>query len=279
MNMADTNKTWIMNFTDTIKGLIKKKPVDAELYEEPRQAEEKHTSGGGEKAENPYLTARRTWNDHVGSVVSQRQTWQVIGILSLLIALASVGGMIYYTNQSKYIPYIVEVDKLGQTIPIGPVKAGAKANQRIIHAAIADWISCARMVSSDVANQRKCVFKVYSMLAPKEPATAKMTEWLSGTEDSSPFKRAEKEMVSIDIKTVLPQTVDKVSAAGTWRVEWLETTRDRQGVLTSPPVNWQALVTVYMGEATSSTTDEELRNNPLSIYVRDFSWSRIVTGN
>ncbi len=43
---------------------------------------------------NPYLNARRDWNDHVGSVVSSRQTWQIIGILSLLIALAGVGGMI-----------------------------------------------------------------------------------------------------------------------------------------------------------------------------------------
>jgi type IV secretory pathway TrbF-like protein len=50
-----------------------------------------------------------------------------------------------------------------------------------------------------------------------------MNEWLNGTPDSSPFKRAAKEMVSTEIKTVIPQTPD------TWQVEWMETTRDRQG--------------------------------------------------
>lgn len=248
-----------MSIADTLKGLIVKR--------KPRPSKE--PLAGGQRAgaaENPYLAARRTWNDHVGGVVTQLQTWQVIGILSLLIALASVGGVIHIGSQSKFIPYVVEVDKLGQAVAAGPVQAAGKADPRVIHAAVADWMSCARMVSVDVAMQRKCVFKVYAMLAPNDPATQKMNEWLNG---SSPFKRAEKEMVSVEIKTVIPQTPD------TWQVEWVETTRDRQGVLKGQPVTWRALVTTYIAEVTPNTTDEQLRNNPLSIFVRDYAWSRI----
>lgn len=219
--------------------------------------------------ENPYLNARRSWNAHVGGVVSNLQTWQVIGILSLLIALASVGGVIQVGSQSKFIPYVVQVDKMGTAVAAGPVSASDKADPRVIHAAVSDWISCSRMVSPDVAMQRKCVFKVYSMLAPNDPATPKMNEWLNGTEEASPFKRAEKEMVNIEIKTVIPQTPT------TWQVEWVETTRDRQGTSRTAPVTWRALVTTYQAEVTANTTDDQLRNNPLSVYVRDFSWSRI----
>ena len=53
------------------------------------------------------------------------------------------------------------------------------------------------------------------------------------------------------------------------------TTRDRQGTPKGKPVTWRALVTVYVAEVTPQTTDEQLRNNPLSVYVRDYSWSRI----
>ncbi len=259
-----------MSIADTIKGLIFKKPAKNAAPHDPRGSQEPLSGGrhAGE-TENPYLTARRTWNDHVGSVVSQRQTWQVIGILSLLIALAAVGGMIHIGSQSKFIPYVVEVDKLGQTVAAGPVMAASRADPRVIHAAIADWMNCARMVTPDVALQRKCVFKVYSMLAPNDPATPKMNEWMNGTPDSNPFKRAAKEMVSIEIKSVIQQTPD------TWQVEWVETTRDRQGTMRAQPVTWRALVTTYIAEVTPNTTDEQLRNNPLSIYVRDFSWSRI----
>lgn len=223
-----------------------------------------------DSVDNPYLTARRTWNEHVGAVVSSRQTWQVVGILSLLIALAGVGGIIHIGSQSKFIPYVIEVDKHGQTVAVGPTTAGSAADPRVIHASVADYITSARMVTPDVALQRKAVFRVYSMLSPNDSATAKMNEWLNGTPDSSPFKRATKEMVSIEIKSVLPQSPD------TWQVDWTETTRDRQGILKGKPANLRALVNVYTAVPTSQTTDEQLRNNPLGIYVRDFSWSNLL---
>jgi hypothetical protein len=70
-----------MSFADTIKGLIFKKPAKAERdARDPRRSNEPMKAAAAGEAENPYLAARRTWNDHVGSVVSQRQTWQVIGI-------------------------------------------------------------------------------------------------------------------------------------------------------------------------------------------------------
>ncbi|MEQ7536637.1 MULTISPECIES: conjugal transfer protein TrbF [Gammaproteobacteria] len=254
-----------MSFADTIKGLIFKKKPDRR--QSPQSSEAGPRSSG---LENPYLSARRTWNEHVGSVVSSRQTWQVVGILSLLIALAGVGGVIHIGSQSKFIPYVVQVDKMGQTIAAGPVTAADKADPRIVHATVADFITSARMVTPDVALQRKAVFKVYSVLSPNDPATAKMNEWLNGNADASPFKRAAKEMVNIEITSVIPQSPD------TWQVDWTETTRDRQGALKGQPVPMRALVTVYTAEPTSQTTDEQLRNNPMGIYVRDYSWSRLL---
>lgn len=261
-----------MSVADTVKGWFIRKPSAPERDPcDPRRAGDP-LAGGRRQGEldNPYLAARRTWNDHVGAVVAQRQTWQVIGILSLLIALAGVGGMIHLGSQSKFIPYVVEVDKLGQTVAAGPLTAAAKADPRIVHAAVAEFIGDARMVSPDVALQRRAVFRVYAKLAPNDPATAKMNEWLNGHAAASPFKRAETEMVSVEIKTVLAQSPD------TWQVDWLETRRDRQGTVKEAPVTMRALVTVYTAEVASQTTDEQLRNNPMSIFVRDFSWSRIL---
>jgi type IV secretion system protein TrbF len=252
-----------MSFGDTIKSLVWKSP-DSQSKDTPAVAERQHAS-----TDNPYLNARRTWNHHVGTVVAQRQAWQVVAILSLLIALAAVGGVVHIGSQSKFLPYVVEVDKLGQTLTVGPLEATGRTDPRVVHAAIAEWLSCARLVTPDMALQRKCVFRVYSMLAPNDAATPKMNEHLNGTEDASPFKRAASEMVSIEIRTVIPQTPT------TWQVEWMETTHDRQGARKGSPVTWRALVTTYVAEVTQTTTDEQLRNNPMSIYVRDYSWARV----
>ena len=218
--------------------------------------------------DNPYLSARRTWNDHIKGVHASRQTWQMIGILALLIALAGVGGMIHIGSQSRFVPYVVEVDKLGQALAVAPAERASAIDQRVVHASVASFISDVRLVTPDVALQRKAVFRLYSMLSGSDPATAKTNEWLNGIEDSSPFKRAIKETVSTEVLSVIPQTPD------TWQVDWMETVRDRQGILKGQPFRMRALVTVYTVPATPQTTEEQVRNNPLGIYVRDYSWSK-----
>lgn len=255
-----------MHFSDALKRLVFKKPADENKMigseTEKRQVKRQ------ENKDNPYLTARREWNAHTRSVVSAKQTWQVIGILSLLIALASVGGMIHIGSQSKYIPYVIEVDKLGQAQAFGPVTAASNQNPKVLGAIASRFIENARMVSPDVALQRKAIFSVYAHLAPNDPATIKMNEWLNGDTGSSPFKRAEKEMVNIEITSVLPQTPT------TWQVDWTEETRDRQGIK-NQSAQMRALITVYTADTSPQTTEAQMRNNPLSIYVRDFSWSRL----
>ncbi len=252
-----------MRIVDAMKRLIFKKTDDerkttVELEGGRRQSEN----------ENPYLAARRTWNDQSAANVASRQMFQLLGVLALLVALAGVGGVTYIGSQSKFIPYVVEVDQLGQHRAAAPADRAAPVDPRVVHAAVADWISSIRLVTPDIALQRKAVFKVYSMLAPNDPATVKSNEWLNGTDESSPFARATKETASIEITSVIPQTPD------TWQVDWTETVRDRQGVKKGESRRWRALVTVYVMPTTPETTEEDMRNNPLGIHVRDFSWSK-----
>lgn len=220
--------------------------------------------------ENPFLNAQRTWNDHVGGVVSSLQTWQVVGILSLLIALAGVGGMIHIGSQSKFVPFIYQVDKHNEVHAVGPLERASAVSPGIVRAAVANFINDARIVTPDVALQRKAVFRVFSMLSTKDPSTARMNEWLNGTEESSPFRRAEQETVSVEIASVLPQTAE------TWQVDWVETVRDRQGTVKGEPARMRALVTTYVVAPTASTPDEQQNNNPAGIYVREFSWSKLI---
>jgi len=220
------------------------------------------------ESENPYLAARRTWNDQSAANVASRQMFQLLGVLALLVALAGVGGMVYIGSQSRFVPYVVEVDRHGQQQAVARADRAAPIDQRVLHASVADWVGSMRLVTPDIALQRKAVFKVYAMLAPNDPATAKANEWLNGTEESNPFKRAARETASIEITSVIPQTPD------TWQVDWMETVRDRQGVKKGEAQRWRALVTVYVIPATPETTEEDLRNNPLGVHVRDFSWSK-----
>ena len=256
-----------MNIGTMISRLARRRPAN----EAGGQRVEPTILDGGRRqceSENPYLAARRTWNDQSAANSASRQMFQLLGVLALLVALAGVGGMVYIGSQSRFVPYVVEVDRLGQQQAVARADRAAPIDQRVLHASVADWVGSMRLVTPDIALQRKAVFKVYAMLAPNDPATAKANEWLNGTEESNPFKRAARETASIEITSVIPQTPD------TWQVDWMETVRDRQGVKKGEAQRWRALVTVYVIPATPETTEEDLRNNPLGVHVRDFSWSK-----
>ena len=214
---------------------------------------------------NPYLNAQRAWNDQFGRIMSSRQMWQVVALVCLLVTLVAVGGIVEIGRQSKVVPYVVEVNKLGEALAMRPAQAAQSVDQRVVRANVASFISDARLVTSDGPLQRAAVLRVYADLAANDPATAKMNEWLNGTPESNPFKRAATEMVSVDIKSVMPQT------DSTWQVDWVETVRDRKGVITGVPCLMRALVTVYVQPPIA---EEQIRQNPLGIFVRDFSWTK-----
>jgi type IV secretion system protein TrbF len=222
-----------------------------------------------EDGKNPYLNARRTWNSHVGSLIASRMIWQVVAVTSLMIVLASVGGLVYIGSQSRFIPYVVEVDKLGEVAAQAPLQRAGAIDPRIVREAVGNFITNARMVTPDIALQRKAVFDVYAMLNKGSAASNKMTEFLNGKPDMNPFNRAAKETVNTEILSIIPQT------ANTWQVDWKETVRDRKnGAVIGKPYLMRALVITGVRAGSGGASDEQMRANPLGIYVSDFAWSK-----
>ena len=237
-----------------------------ESDQQARQTDE-FMQGGRRQGENenPYLSARRTWNDHMRGVQASRTMWQLLALLCLLIALAAVGGVIAIGSQSKFIPYVVQVNKLGEAVAVTRADIAGETDPRVVHASLASFINDLRMVTPDVALQRKAIFRAYAMLSNNDPATAKANQWFNGSEASIPFKRAETQTVNVEIISVIPQSPE------TWQVDWLEKIYDRQGHLTEQPFKMRALLRIYNKPTTPSTTEEKNRNNPPGTYIQDFT--------
>lgn len=235
-----------------------------------QERNETFLAGGRRKGEsnNPFLSTRRTWNDYLAAQVASRKQWQTMTCLSLLIALVAVFGCVYNCTKSKYIPYVIEVDKLGHVAPTsGPLEISTFSNQRVIQATLADFIEQARTVTPDVSIQRKLIFKLYDKMNPSDPATMKMNDFLNGDPDKNPYKRAETEMVNVEITSVLAQSEH------TFQIEWDESTRSRNGALKSK-AHWKALITVYIVDS-RDFTEEMIRKNPAGIFIENFSWTKI----
>ena len=217
---------------------------------------------------NPYLNARRAWNEHAGAIIGSRRIWQTVALASLLIAVGALGGIVHLARQSKFVPYVVEVDTLGQAVAVGRADIAAEADDRIVHATLAAFIRDVRMVSFDRNAQNDAIWRVFSMLQSGDPAIGKITDYMKDPV-TSPAKRASEFSVGVEISSVLRQTRD------TWEITWTERVWNRQGVRTEQ-YRMRGLLTISIIPPTTATTEEEIRKNPMGIFVRDFTWSRIV---
>ncbi|HAT1811106.1 TPA: conjugal transfer protein TrbF [Legionella pneumophila] len=217
--------------------------------------------------QNPYLNARRAWNVHTAGLMKSVQVWQLVGLSSLLITLAAVGGLITIGSQSKFIPLVFQQDAQGNTLSVTRADRVGDASLEDYRAAAAHFIENIRLVSLDVELQKKAVFQVYSYLNANDAALTKVQEFYSDKQQSNPFERAVHEMVSVDIRSVLQESEH------TWQVDWLETVRHRDGTLKDKPRMMKAMITLYQEEEIHDASSESILKNPHLIYVRDFNWS------
>lgn len=218
--------------------------------------------------DNPYLNARRAWNVHTAGLMKSLQLWQFIGLASLFIAMAAVGGIISIGSQSKFIPLVFQQDASGNTLSITKASEVSNASVDDLRAVSAHFIENIRMVSADVELQKKAVFQVYSFLNHEDAALAKIQEFYNGNQNSNPFERAANEIVSVEIRSVLQET------ESSWQVNWIETVRNRDGSLKQKPFVMKAIINLYQDLDLKNATNDTLLKNPHLIYIRDFNWSR-----
>ncbi|HAT3978668.1 TPA: conjugal transfer protein TrbF [Legionella pneumophila] len=217
--------------------------------------------------DNPYLNAKRSWNVHTAGLMKSLQVWQLVGLGSLLITLAAVGGLISIGSQSKFIPLVFQQDANSNTLSVTRADRVGQPSIDDYRAAAAHFIENIRMVSADVELQKKAVFQVYSYLNQNDAALNKVQEFYNDKQRSNPFERAAREIVNIEIRSVLQESEN------TWQVDWVETVRNRDGTVKEKPSVMKAMVTMYQDNELNDISNESILKNPHLIYVRDFNWS------
>lgn len=220
---------------------------------------EKNQSG----AYNPYLAARREWDERYGDLITRARNWRAMAFVAGIVALLSTAGMLYLSMRSRVQPFVVAVDSLGRPLAAALADQTSAGDDRLKRATLFGWIDDLRMVTPDGIAQRKAIDRVYAHIADGSQAQAFISEFYRG---NPPQKRAQTETVSIDVNAVLP-TSDR-----TFEIEWIETTRDLYGAIKSQE-HWKGAFTISV----NPPTDERLaRINPLGLYIASASWSKVI---
>ena len=208
-----------------------------------------------------YLAARREWNERYGSYIAQAHAWRLTAFASLGVALVAVAGVVWIGAQNRIVPYVVQTDRLGDAIAISRANVATPTDPRLIRAQLARWVADVRSVYIDVAAEKQVITEAYAMVDRNAAGAQALNDWFS---KNDPFKRAQDNTVAVAVESVLPLS------ATTWRVEWREDTRTRQGGLDSSQ-HWQATITISINPPSDDAT---ILVNPTGLYVELFDWSQ-----
>ena len=229
---------------------------------QPSNTESAHRSEA-----NPYVTARREWDERYGDLVLGRRNYQILAGVLALSNFALVGLMAWFGLHSKVIPYVVEVDKLGYALAARSANAapvGTDAADRMVRYELAAFIRNARSVSTDRGSEQQML---QSVLSHSHAAASGFLNayYHSDNPPHNPFKISERQTVSVQIDSILSLS------RNSWQVRWTEEQRELNGAL-SGTNHWEAVLET---EIVPPTSEESIVENPLGFYVSRVSWSKV----
>lgn len=209
---------------------------------------------------NPYLAARQEWNERYGSYIKAAQSWRIVGVTGMAMAIIGFSYALYQSTQVKLVPYIVEVDKLGTSVVAGYPRQIEYADPRVVRAALGSFITSFRSITPDAVVQKQYIDRTYALLRTSDAATEKVNAWFRG---NSPFERAKTSTVAIEVNNVVALSNQS------YQIDWTEFERDRKGKETATR-RFRGVATVTL---TPPQDEEIIRLNPIGLYLRDFDWT------
>jgi type IV secretion system protein VirB5 len=211
---------------------------------------------------NAYTDAQAVWLERYGSHLQSAYNWRLMAILEAIGIIVAILALGYVAAQTKFVPYVVAVDKIGTPVGVHVADRAQPVDQRVVRAEIASWLDNARSVATDRIVEKQNLDQVYALIADGSEARGYLDSWY--TKGHSPFDIANSQTVTLNIDSLLPIT------ATTWQAQWTETLRDLHGQ-TIGTEQWVANIGITIHQPTDEAT---LLRNPLGVYVTTLDWSK-----
>lgn len=221
------------------------------------------TNDTSEKTRNPYLDGRKEWNERYGSYIKQVQTWKMVAFISMLTTLASVAGLTYIGSQNKLVPYIVEVDKLGNAQAINYAQQSKLDHTKVIKYSLAEFIQNFRTIYADPKIQKEMVYKIYRYLSPSYSAYNMVNAYYK---ENSPFDRQSTERVRVKVNSIVQINKD------TYQIDWEEIVSDPRGMKMRTD-SFKASISFIL---VPPSTQAEIIKNPIGLYIKEFNFSKVI---
>lgn len=216
-----------------------------------------------DKIENPYVSNRREWVERYGGEIQKAKTWRLVAFFSLGLCTVAVLGALSLAKRSEFVPYVVEMDKLGRISNVSFPNENYTAKPAYIRGELAGWIQATRAVFTDGNAQRLMVEKSFAKISKDDPAFIDLSEF-----SKTNWQRSADESVSVEIVGD-PLAITEKS----WQVQWKEIVKARNGEMVREEL-WMGNFEIYFA---TPRTQKTLLDNPLGLFIRTISWTKQKT--
>ena len=208
--------------------------------------------------ETPYQRAAQVWDDRIGSARVQAKNWRLMAFGSLILSVGLAGGLVWQSTHGTVVPWVVQVDKLGQAQAVAPATADYTPSDPQIAWYLAQFIQDVRGVPADPIVVRQNWLQAYDFTT-----TAGATALNEYARADDPFAKLGKQQIAVDVSSVIRASPDS------FRVAWVEH-RYLDGAL-ADTTRWTAILTVAIQPPTDA---DRLRKNPLGVFIIAINWSK-----
>jgi type IV secretory pathway TrbF-like protein len=214
--------------------------------------------GRTHQPQTPYQRAGQAWDERIGSARVQARNWRLMALGGLALSTGLSAGLLWQSTQSRVVPYVVAVDKLGEAQTVAPADKDYQPTEPQVAWFLGRFIVDVRSVSLDPVLMRQNWLSAYDFV------TERGARFLNG------YARAANPFGDVGTRTVSVQVTNIVRASDrSFQIKWAESEYER-GTLVGTS-HWTAILSVVVRPPSSSDT---LRKNPLGLYVDSIDWSQ-----
>ncbi|MFJ1310897.1 conjugal transfer protein TrbF [Agrobacterium pusense] len=214
--------------------------------------------GKAPQPETPYQKAAQVWDERIGSARVQAKNWRILAFGCLILSGGFAGALVWQSVRGTVVPWVVQVDKLGQAQTVAPAEANYRPTDPQIAWHLARFIEQVRSIPSDAIIVRQNWLRAYDWTTDR--GAAALNDYARAND---PFTKVGKSQVAVEVSSVIRASPDS------FRVAWTE--RHYENGQLSTTERWTAILTIVIQMPRDA---ERLRTNPLGIYVNAINWSR-----
>jgi type IV secretion system protein VirB5 len=214
--------------------------------------------GATPEPETPYQRAGQAWDERIGSARVQARNWRLAFFGTLALSGGLAAGLVWQAARGTITPWVVEVDKLGQTAAVEPAIANFRPTDPQIAWHLAHFIEEVRSIPADPVVLRQNWLEAYNYTTDK--GALALNDY---ARTSDPFAKLGKEQIAVEVSSVIRASADS------FRVAWTE--RRYVDDALAATERWSAILTITIQTPTDA---DRLKKNPLGLYVHALNWSK-----